>query len=106
MSELQSNLINNAIKYSNPGSAINTSVYSKDQYIIFSISNEGTEISKDEKENIFKIFYRSKRFDFKNIKGFGLGLAISKKIATFLNANLKFKTSGKVNTFSLEIVYK
>jgi signal transduction histidine kinase len=101
-----SNLINNAIKYSNPGSAINTSVYSKDQYIVFKISNESVEISKDDKEKIFKMFYRSKRFDFKNIKGFGLGLAISKKIATFLNANLKLETSGKVNTFSLEIVYK
>ena len=101
-----SNFINNAIKYSEKDSTIKINVYTRNKYMIFSVSNKGYTVPKDEKEKIFKMFYRSNKFDFKNIKGFGLGLAISKKIASFLNAKLKFKTTNNINTFSLEILYK
>jgi len=101
-----SNLINNAIKYATPDSEIVVNINSNESFITFSVANEGYAISEDEKDKIFNMFYRSKKYDFKNIKGFGLGLAIAKKISGILGASLNFETSGKINTFKFEIPYK
>jgi len=102
-----SNLINNAIKYSNPDSIINIFLTSEmtrsSRYIVFSVSNEGLEISNEEKGRIFKMFYRGDKAEFYNIEGYGLGLAISHKIATYLKAALDFKSDGKINTFILRM---
>jgi signal transduction histidine kinase len=102
-----SNLINNAIKYSMPNSIIQISLSNENlrstKYIIFSVSNEGLEISNEEKGRIFKMFYRGDKAEFYNIEGYGLGLAISHKIATYLKAELDFKSDGKINTFILRM---
>ncbi|MCL4417875.1 MAG: ATP-binding protein, partial [Actinobacteria bacterium] len=105
-SSVLSNLINNAIKYATPDSEIVVKINSDKNFITFSVANEGYAISEDEKDKIFNMFYRSKKYDFKNIKGFGLGLAIAKKISGILGASLNFETSGKINTFKFEIPYK
>ncbi|MHB1376098.1 MAG: HAMP domain-containing sensor histidine kinase [Candidatus Humimicrobiaceae bacterium] len=102
-----SNLINNAIKYSMPNSIIQISLSNENsrnmKYIVFSVSNEGLEISNEEKSRIFKMFYRGDKAEFYNIEGYGLGLAISHKIATYLKAALDFKSDGKINTFILRM---
>ncbi len=76
-----SNLVNNAMKYSSPDSEITVEVFSDRKNVAFSVSNSGFGITGDDKDKIFNMFYRSKKYEFKNIKGFGLGLAISKRIA-------------------------
>ncbi|MDD5659362.1 MAG: HAMP domain-containing sensor histidine kinase [Actinomycetota bacterium] len=105
-----SNLINNAIKYSLPDSNIEISLSSEIrggvEYLVFSVSNEGLEISKEDKEKIFKMFCRGDKAEFYNIEGYGLGLAISHKIAHYLNARLDFRSEGKLNTFILRIQVK
>jgi signal transduction histidine kinase len=102
-----SNLINNAIKYSIPNSIIQISLSIEStrnkKYVVFSVSNEGLEISNEEKGRIFKMFYRGDKAEFYNIEGYGLGLAISHKIATYLKAALDFKSDGKINTFILRM---
>ena len=102
-----SNLINNAIKYSLPNSTIDISLSNENirglKYLVFSVSNEGFEISDEEKGKIFKMFYRGNKAEFYNIEGYGLGLAISHKIATYLKATLDFKSDGKLNTFILRM---
>jgi len=102
-----SNLINNAIKYSLADSDIEISLSNEKtgnfEYLVFSVSNEGLEISKEDKEKIFKMFYRGNKAEFHNIEGYGLGLAISQKIAHYLNARLDFKSEGKLNTFILRM---
>ncbi|GEM_PF-1342293 len=98
-----SNLINNAIKYSSINSNINISISNDEENLIFSVSNKGYIIPDEEKNKIFNVFYRSKKYDFKNIKGFGLGLAISKKIAAILDGELNFNSENDLNTFIFKI---
>jgi signal transduction histidine kinase len=98
-----SNLINNAVKYSSASSEINIDLASDRNYVIFSVSNTGQNIPDDEKNRIFNVFYRSKTIDVKSIKGFGLGLAISKKIATILEGELDFSSKNDKNTFIFSI---
>jgi signal transduction histidine kinase len=98
-----SNLINNAIKYATSDSEVMIQVNSDKKNLIFSVANKGPGISDEEKDKIFNMFYRSKTRDFKHIKGFGLGLAISKKISNILNADLDFKSDNDINTFIFKI---
>jgi two-component system sensor histidine kinase VanS len=98
-----SNLVNNAMKYSSPDSEIIVEVSSDRKNVAFSVSNSGFGITGDEKDKIFNMFYRSKKYEFKNIKGFGLGLAISKRIANILGAGLDFESAGNINTFIFRI---
>ncbi|MBN1298204.1 MAG: HAMP domain-containing histidine kinase [Actinobacteria bacterium] len=101
-----SNLINNAIKYSSAKSEIAINISSDNKDVIFSVSNRGYGITDDEKNKIFNMFYRSKKYDFKNIKGFGLGLAISQRISSILGASLDFISKKEVNTFTFRIPVK
>ena len=98
-----SNLINNAIKYATSGSEVLIEISNDKKNAIFSVTNRGPGISDEEKDKIFNMFYRSKRYDFKHIKGFGLGLAISKKISGILDAALDFESKDGVNTFIFKI---
>ena len=98
-----SNLINNAIKYAASGSEVLIEISIKEKSAAFSVSNRGPGISDEEKDKIFNMFYRSKRYDFRHIKGFGLGLAISRKISSILNAKLDFESKDSLNTFTFKI---
>lgn len=72
-------LVNNAISYTPENGTVKLALsYEKNQFH-FSISDSGMGISDDEKEHIFKKFYRSEKA--RSEKGhFGLGLAIASDI--------------------------
>lgn len=91
------NLLNNAIKYGKPDTAIKIDLYKKSHGILFSIFNEGMGISKDDIENkLFKKFSRIKQKGAGGIKGTGLGLYISRKIIEKHNGKLWVESdSGK-----------
>jgi two-component system sensor histidine kinase KdpD len=77
-------LVDNAIKYSNPGTPIAISaeasgVAGKGE-ILISVHNEGPAIRTEDRERIFDRFYRSPGTEHR-AAGTGLGLSITKKIA-------------------------
>jgi K+-sensing histidine kinase KdpD len=78
---LINNLLENAVKYSSKGSTINVSVQKKNEIIRMSIADEGFVIATEEKNNIFKKFYRIGNESKRSTKGTGLGLYLCKKIA-------------------------
>ncbi len=74
------NLMDNAIKYSIPEKEllIGLSNDRKEKHLVIEIANTSEAIRKEDIPNIFKRFYKSSRGT--TVKGFGLGLAIAKKI--------------------------
>ncbi|MBN1370168.1 MAG: hypothetical protein JW954_08045, partial [Dehalococcoidaceae bacterium] len=72
------NIIDNAIKYSPPGSSIDIGARQAGQKTIIEISDQGIGIPEQDLPYIFDKFYRIKRPD--NVTGTGLGLSISKGI--------------------------
>lgn len=74
------NLLENAIKYSNPHGKVFLSLVEKDDFIECSIKDTGIGISKEGKEKIFEKFYRDPRAEKKDATGSGIGLYIIKKI--------------------------
>ena len=72
-----SNLISNAIKYSDEESTVEIGIGDKEGTWLISVKNSGEEIADEEKEKIFERFERAGKT---TIKGTGLGLAIAKRI--------------------------
>ena len=76
ISRVISNLLDNAIKYTNPGGTIVVTIADRNNYLLVSIKDTGIGISKEHLPFIFDAFYRAS----KDSKGSGLGLFIAKTI--------------------------
>jgi two-component system sensor histidine kinase KdpD len=73
-------VVDNAWKYSKPGSRIRITAQVSGSSLLLSVRNEGSEIPADEQARIFDKFYRGSKYRA-TIEGTGLGLAIAKTIA-------------------------
>jgi len=104
------NLIVNACKFTDKGtitiqSAIKHQNNTNSLEIL--VTDTGIGISENQKATIFKAFNQSKNANDNNLKGFGLGLTISKKLAELLGGTLTLKSTLNVgSTFTLEIPVK
>jgi two-component system sensor histidine kinase KdpD len=70
------NLLDNAIKYSNPDSALDVQASRVDSEVHISVLDRGIGIPQEDIERVFDKFYRVQRPD--QVTGTGLGLAICK----------------------------
>ena len=68
------NLINNALKYTPPGSVVNIDAEQKDEEIAVSVSDNGDGISDEEKEHVFELFYTGKKGLQDSYRSPGVGL--------------------------------
>jgi len=100
-------LIDNAIKYSNPGTPITLSGQfvpgqSGPGELLISVHNEGEPIRAEDRERIFDRFYRSPGTEHR-AAGTGLGLSITKKIAEAHNGRVwvDSETTGTTFYFAL-----
>jgi two-component system, OmpR family, sensor histidine kinase KdpD len=73
-------LVDNAAKYSTPGSTITVSAAESDAEVVISVHNEGPPIPAADCERIFDRFYRASESRHR-APGTGLGLSIAKKTA-------------------------
>ena len=91
-------ILDNAIKFSEPGKTIHLDLRSVKRKIVCSIRDEGIGISAEELPSIFDKFYKSKLRQ--NAKGTGLGLPIAKQIALKHGGTIDVKsTPGKGTEF-------
>lgn len=74
-------LVDNAAKYSEPGSTIRVSVKAENETVELSVEDQGNGIPRDLRERIFDKFFRAMRDgDQAQPSGSGMGLAIAKGI--------------------------
>lgn len=71
-------LIDNAVKYSRPGSPILIGARAGEKGVIIHVTDQGPGISEDEQTRIFDKFYRGSRGQ--HLNGTGMGLAIAREI--------------------------
>ena len=75
-----SNLIENAVKYSGPGSVIEVGLQRNGQEAVFSIADRGPGVPDGERERIFEKYYRGAGTG--RIPGAGLGLHLTRHIVS------------------------
>ena len=78
IAQVLSNLLDNACKYSQPGSPITISVSMTENQVAFSVRDRGIGIPEQDLDRVFDKFFRVKRQE--NISGTGLGLSICRGI--------------------------
>lgn len=99
------NLLENAAKYSEPGSPIRISAEQKDGYIVTSVADRGVGIDPMEQGLIFDRLYRSREHS-QHKPGTGMGLPISRAIIESHHGTLTVISQtgyGSVFSFSLPI---
>jgi len=82
-----SQLLDNACKYSTPGSTITLSIARQDDSIALRVMSSGNPIPIGEKSRVFDRFYRGLNGRHTS-PGSGLGLYVARKIAVALGGNL------------------
>lgn len=104
--EALSNIIDNALKYSNDKTKIDIRL-TRDKGptgydAVISIADEGIGIPTDEQQRIFQRFYRASNGRTRDTQGTGLGLYVVKRIVEFHGGSISFKSHpGEGTTFSL-----
>ena len=75
-----SNILDNAIKYSNNDPCININLFKENHHLIFRFQDNGIGIPDKDLPLIFDKFYRVNKGNLHLIKGYGLGLNYVKQI--------------------------
>jgi PAS domain S-box-containing protein len=106
LKQILSNLISNAIKFTEKGS-IEIGVQVKSPRIIeFYVKDTGIGMTKNEVSTIFERYTRSKVSEEKKISGTGLGLAISKNLVELLGGEMWVKSEPNTGScFTFELPY-
>ncbi len=86
------NLINNSIKYSKN---IFISLVKSENGITINVDDDGPGINKNERENVFKPFYKIDKSRGDSKSSVGLGLSIASDIVRSHGGNIKLETSPK-----------
>lgn len=93
------NLLDNAVKYSPPGSTVAIRVRELGLFVAVDVTDQAEPIPEDERSRIFQRFYRGQ--NSKTTEGIGIGLYLARKIATEQNGHLNLRCHSDGNTFSL-----
>ncbi len=103
ITQVVSNLIENAVKYSSDGSDIKLKCSTSESVVTVQVSDNGYGIPEADQERIFETFVRSKTDENWEIPGTGLGLALVKRITTMHGGHIDLVSKpGKGSTFTLK----
>lgn len=99
-----SNLVDNAVKYSNAGGVIRLSAALVGDMLEISVADQGVGIPARDIDRIFERFYRVDRARSRETGGTGLGLAIVRHIATNHGGDVTVRSrEGEGSTFTLKV---
>ncbi len=100
ITNLFTNLLDNALKYCDKKPELKISTMNTDKGVEISLSDNGIGISRDDQKRVFDNFFRVHTGNVHDVKGFGIGLSYVKKIVEAHHGEIKLKSDlGKGTTF-------
>jgi signal transduction histidine kinase len=98
------NLVDNAIKYTGEGGAVEISVGVVNGGAVLEVTDSGVGIPSEALSHIFERFYRVDKARSRQMGGAGLGLSIVKSICTAHEGRVRVEsTEGKGSRFTVEL---
>ncbi|MDR2682505.1 MAG: response regulator, partial [Dysgonamonadaceae bacterium] len=107
--KITNNLLSNAIKFTPPDGKVFIDAAITDNpdgytYLCIKVQDTGIGIAGEELNNIFEKYYQTKRGHNVNNKGWGLGLALVKRLAAIHKGNVSVEsTMGKGSCFTVHL---
>lgn len=99
--QIVDNLLSNALKFTARGT-VTIHVFVRVRYLVFSVSDTGRGIARDDLEHIFQAFTRLS--SAQGVEGFGLGLAITRQLVDLMGGRIDVRSmEGVGSTFTVEI---
>ena len=99
-----SNLVSNAVAYSDPGSSVSVTAKADGGAVEISVVDQGIGIPQDELDRIFERFYRVDPARHRSTGGTGLGLSIVKHVAATHGGEVRvWSVEGQGSTFTLTL---
>jgi len=92
-----SNLIDNAIKYTNSG-YVRLVGATKDDKVIITIKDTGIGMSKEYQDHMFNVFSQESTGYTKNFQGMGLGLALAHRYLSLIKGKIMFRSEQDVGS--------
>jgi PAS domain S-box-containing protein len=103
--QVLANLVDNAVKYSPEGGAVELSIVDTGEAVRIAVRDEGLGIPEPERERIFEKFYRLDPELSRGIGGSGLGLYISRALATQMGGLITVAGAPERGSiFTLELI--
>jgi len=103
LSQILRNLISNALKYT-PSGEVRVSAQIEGPRIVFRVRDTGIGIPAEHQDKIFEEFYQVRNPLQQKIKGTGLGLALSRRLADLLGGSISVQsTFGVGSTFQVDL---
>jgi signal transduction histidine kinase len=104
LEQIFNNLINNAIKYTQPEGWVKIRIEVKQTILRILVQDNGMGIGPEDQAQIFERFYRVRRPETDSIDGTGLGLAIVKSLIESHNGKIDLKSElGEGSTFRVTV---
>jgi signal transduction histidine kinase len=104
MKQVVVNLLDNAIKYTPQGGAVDLKVRARDGKAILEVTDNGIGIPKESLPRVFERFYRVDEARSRELGGAGLGLSIVKSICTAHHGQVEAtSTPGQGSVFRVEL---
>lgn len=98
------NLLENAVKYSEPGAPVEVEACRDGETVVITVRDHGIGIPRRDLERIFERFYRVDRARSRSTGGTGLGLSIVRHVAAAHGGDVRVESvEGEGSTFELRL---
>ncbi|MDR1939457.1 MAG: hypothetical protein LBQ40_01505 [Clostridiales bacterium] len=105
ITELISNLVDNAIKYNNQNGSVEICTEDLGGRVVLTVKDTGIGIPQEYIGRVFERFFRVDKGRSKSVGGTGLGLSIVKHIATRYNAEISIESAERAGT-TIRVAFK
>ena len=101
VSQILRNFISNALKYTERGEVRVEAVRGEGNTVVFSVADTGIGIALEDQDQIFEEFTQVDSPVQRRVRGTGLGLPLSRKLASLLGGSVRLRSAvGQGSTFS------
>jgi signal transduction histidine kinase len=104
LTQVMTNLISNAAKYSSSPAPIEVFIRQEQKHVLLQVRDYGSGMTQDQLAHIFEMFYRTPEAQSSETQGLGLGLAIVKDLVERHDGRIWCESKeGKGSTFFVEL---